>query len=132
MSRERCIVRVPALSQRTRRGRGTRFGSSATTTFNVWSERKKIEKLRYISPQSGGERMGKCLWGLGVEQFSSLRFRSRRSGGDRIPMGRPQKETTRHLPQTTNPSKIRKVAGGDFPRDGSRAWGTRASLVQSP
>jgi REP element-mobilizing transposase RayT len=50
--------------------------------FNVWSEAKRVEKLRYIHRKSGEARSGGESGGLGVEQFSSLSLRCGRSGGN--------------------------------------------------
>jgi len=37
--------------------------------FNVWSESKFVEKLRYIHPQPSGAWIGGAARGLAVEQF---------------------------------------------------------------
>jgi putative transposase len=42
--------------------------------FNVWSEAKRVEKLRLYTPESSEARSGAESGGLGVEQFSPLRF----------------------------------------------------------
>ena len=42
--------------------------------FNVWSEAKRIEKLRYIHRNPVKRGLGAESGGLGVEQFSSLSF----------------------------------------------------------
>ncbi len=50
--------------------------------FNVWSERKFIEKLRYIQSQPCDSRTGCSAGRLGVEQLLPLLNGSGRSGGD--------------------------------------------------
>src|ERR1035438_2090019 len=54
--------------------------------FNVWTAKKRIEKLRYITSQPGQARTGGKTRRLGVEQLPALRDRNGRRGGDRVGM----------------------------------------------
>jgi putative transposase len=45
--------------------------------FNVWTARKRIEKLRYMHRESGGAGVGAGAGTVAVEQLSELCFRGR-------------------------------------------------------
>ena len=50
--------------------------------FPVWSERKRVEKLRYIHPESREAWVSRPARRLALEQFRSLRDGSRRRRGN--------------------------------------------------
>jgi len=52
--------------------------------FNVWSEHKFVEKLRYIHRNPVKPRLGGAPGGLSMEQFPSLCQRRDGSGRDRV------------------------------------------------
>ena len=65
--------------------------------FNVWSESKFVEKLRYIHRNPVARGLVRTARGLAVEQLSSLSHRRGRSGRDRIAMdGAASGETGDH------------------------------------
>jgi putative transposase len=49
-----------------------RFWQVRYYDFPVWSEKKRVEKLRYNPSQSGGTGISGTVGGLGVEQFSPV------------------------------------------------------------
>jgi REP element-mobilizing transposase RayT len=65
--------------------------------FNVWSEQKRVEKLRYMhrNPVAGG--LVDTSGGLAMEQIPSLSARRTGSGRNRIALDRSQTRKTRDL-----------------------------------
>jgi hypothetical protein len=57
----------------------------------VWNEDKRIEKLRYIHRNPVERGTGRKSGTMGMEQLSTLRFRSRGCRGNRVPMDSPKK-----------------------------------------
>ncbi len=56
--------------------------------FNLWSESKRIEKLRYIHRNPVKRGLGGGTARLAVEQLSSLSFRGGRGGRNRVAVDR--------------------------------------------
>jgi putative transposase len=88
--------------------------------FNVWSEHKKIEKLRYIHRNPVERELVNT-----PEDWSWSSFRHYVSGAEGIVEIESQwtarkRGTTRHLPQTTNLGKIRKVVDVQCTRNPGR------------
>ena len=62
----------------------TPFWSPRYCDFNLWTDSKRIEKVRLYASQSGEEGSGRKAGGLGMEQLPPLPQWRRRSGGNRV------------------------------------------------
>ena len=91
--------------------------------FNVWSERKITEKLRYIQSQSGEAWLSRIAGRMAVEQLSALRDGRIWRSGSRIAMDGTGAGRARDLSNSA-PSWLKSPA---FAKN-AKGWATRPIL----
>ena len=72
------------VSRKLRTAKRKAFWQARYYDFNVWSECKRVEKLRYLHRNPVTRGLGRIAPGLGVEQLPALSHWRGRGGRDRI------------------------------------------------